>query len=38
MVNEGMTVKYDNDIRGLAVIEPDKFLDNRGWYSETYQQ
>lgn len=33
-----MLVKFDNVIRGLVVIEPDKYLDNRGWYSETYQQ
>ena len=38
MVNSIMTVKFDNVIKGLVVIEPDKFSDNRGWYSETYQQ
>ena len=32
MVNSIMTARFDNVIRGLVVIEPDKFLDNRGWY------
>lgn len=36
IVNYCMLVKFDNVIRGLVVIEPDKYLDNRGWYSETY--
>lgn len=38
MVNSTVMKVSETDIEGLKIIDPEFYGDERGWFSETYQQ